>query len=644
MTAPIYNFGEFRLDGSRYELLRNGSSIKLERKPMELLLLLAESRGRLVTREEISERLWKGEVFVDTEHGINTAIRKIRTVLRDDSESPHFVQTVTGKGYRFIATVVKEYPEPSKSQAAIAEPESIPASVPAPAVTDEAAPTGHAGRQRRRIWIPIGGGIAVVVIGGLALASALGWDIFHRRQPAITSIAVLPLDNLSGDGNQDYFAAGMTDELTTMLAKDSTLRVTSRTSAMQYKGAHRPLRDIAKALNVDAIVEGSVERTGDHVHMTLQLIRAATDSHIWANSYDRDNNDTSTLPDEVAREIAGRLNRGEASAKPVKYVNPAAHDDFLQGQYLWYVGKNDEAGTYFEKAVASDPNYAAGWAGVSEYLSLKAMRGEGNAAEILAKAEAAARKSVELDDTSVLGHANVAAVLLFHHWDAVGALQEINRAIEFDPQDSQSLHLKAKILCATNRFDEANRVQELSTEANIFAHPGARAEIFNCTREFENAKKEGLLRLQEFPNAVDVLEELAYSYHWTGDDKTSVEYLALELKAEGDEELSKAVRKDAVKGGFRAAILDELDALKRGSLPMGRSPVHFALLFGMLRDKEDTIRSLTSAVDQHSPSLVFFLNTPFFDFLHDDPRFQALAKRVGLPYEPATVAVDQFQH
>ena len=475
LTAPIYKFGEFRLDGSRYELLRNGSSIKLERKPMELLLLLAESRGRLVTREEIAERLWKGEVYVDTEHGINTAIRKIRTVLRDDSESPHFVQTVTGKGYRFIATVVKEYPEPSKSQAAIAEPELVAASVPAPAVTDEAAPMGHTGRPRRRIWAPIGVGIAVVVIAGLALASALGWDIFHRRQPAITSIAVLPLDNLSGDVNQDYFAAGMTDELTTMLAKDSTLRVTSRTSVMQYKGVHRPLRDIAKALNVDAIVEGSVERKGDHVHMTLQLIRAATDSHIWANSYDRDNNDTSTLSDEAAREIAKRLKTQVATAVPVRYVNPEAHDDFLQGQYLWYVGKNDDAGTYFEKAVASDPNYAAGWAGVSEYLSLKAMRGEGNAAEILAKAEAAARKAVELDDTSVLGHANVAAVLLFNHWDAVGALQEINRAIEFDPQDSQSLHLKAKILCATNRFDEANRVQELSTEANIFAHPGARA-------------------------------------------------------------------------------------------------------------------------------------------------------------------------
>lgn len=629
MTAPAYKFGDFRLDGNRFELVRDGRRLKLERKPMELLLLLAEGRGRLVTRQEIVELLWKGEVFVDTEHGINTAVRKIRTVLKDDPENPMFVQTVTGKGYRFVATVVKEYTEPSKAQHLLQSEAQTAVVSPSSSI-----PPIQEKKTSRRIWISIATAVAVLAATTIEFAGPSGMRVFRLRQPAISSIAVIPLDNLSGDPKQDYYADGMTDELITMLARDSTLRITSRTSVMQYKGAHRPLRDIAQALNVDAIVEGSVELTGNHVHMNLQLIRAETDSHIWANSYDRDNNDTSTLPDVAAREIAAQLNKVAETAKPVKRVNPEAHDAFLRGQYLWYVGPNEESGKYFQKAVDIDPNYAAGWAGLSEYLDMRAMNGQGNSIEILAKAETAARKAVELDDSLVLAHNNLGASLLFNHWDAASALKEVNRAIELDERNSQALHLKAKILCAENQFEAANQVQAQSTAANPFAHPGARAEIYDCTRQYDKAIQEGQLRLRGSPTAYDILGVLANAYHWKGDDRRSVDYLARWYDARGNHEQSDVVRRAFREGGYRAVLEAELEFLEKGARAGTSLPVQLARLEAMLGQRDEAIEYLKEAADEHAPLLVFFLNNPCFDSLHNDKRFQAIATRVGLPYKP----------
>ena len=591
---------------------------------MELLLLLVENRDRLVTREEITERLWKGEVYVDTEHGINTAIRKIRAVLRDDPEKPRFLQTVTGMGYRFVARVEVEGPL------------TVQAPVEAPL---EQTPNAQATwlTAKNRLWLA--GGLSVVALGAVALLLA-GPRLFHRGQTAIGSIAVLPLDNLSGDPNQDYFAAGMTDELITMLARDSTLRVTSRTSVMQYKSVHRPLKEIAKALNVDAIVEGSVERTGDHVHVTLQLIRADTDTHLWADSYDRNNNDTSTLPDEAARAIAERLNHAAAGVARVRSINPEAHDDYLRGQYLWMVGRNEEAGQYFQKAVEIQPDYAAGWAGLSEYLDLKAMSGEGKTLELLTEAEAAANRAVELDDSLVLGHICVGAAVLFGHWDTAKALKELDRAIELDPQNSQALHLKAKILCAMDRFDDANAVQAKSTAANAFVHPGARAEIFNCTRQFGSAIQDAQLRLRDFPTSGDVLGELAESYHWTGHDKEAVESLARMFASEGKPELSEAARAAFGKGGYRAVVQSELIYFERIARTTGFSPVELSRFHAMLGDKNEAIRLLQVAADAHAPLLVFRLNDPAYDALHNDPRFRAVAQRVGLPYEGKPTATN----
>lgn len=271
MPGTIYEFGDFHLDCGRFELQRGGQSLRLERKPLELLIFLAEKKGQLATREEIAQRLWQSEVFVDTEHGINTAVRKIRHVLRDDADESRCIQTVTGKGYRFIAPLRIVAPEGSANPTPASQDKSISAEAEATQVSQPRRP----GHRRARIAILSAAALALLAV---SLFASFRW--MRSRRPAIASLAVIPLDNLSGDPAQDYFADGMTDELTTMLAKDSTLRIISRTSVMQYKHAHQPLKEIARALGADAIVEGSVARNGDHIHLNLQLIQAATDSHL----------------------------------------------------------------------------------------------------------------------------------------------------------------------------------------------------------------------------------------------------------------------------------------------------------------------------------------------------------------------------
>jgi TolB-like protein/DNA-binding winged helix-turn-helix (wHTH) protein len=359
MPGPVYQFGDFRLDCGAFELLRNGEPLRVERKPMELLILLVSREGQLVTRTEIAERLWSSEVFVDTEHGINTAIRKLRYSLRDDPDNPQFIQTITGMGYRFVAQ--------------IATPEGLSATEPVAATVPShrrevhfEEPKTAAPSRKPRFWIALSAVAAVLMttlfltIGPHSLAARL----FHRdARPTITSIAVLPLDNLSGDPNQEYFADGMTDELITTLAKNSTLRITSRTSVMQYKGARQPLPQIAQSLGVEGILEGSISRSNDRVHLTLQLIRAETDTHLWAESYDRDASGVVNLPVEASQAIARHLRSYVSPASPLeRTVNPAAHDAYLRGRYLWWSGQGDRGFSDFKRAIELQPDYALGWA------------------------------------------------------------------------------------------------------------------------------------------------------------------------------------------------------------------------------------------------------------------------------------------
>jgi TolB-like protein/DNA-binding winged helix-turn-helix (wHTH) protein len=628
----VYQFGDFSLDCGKFELCRKGRRIKLERKPLELLVLLVSKHGQVVTRDEIARCLWEQEVFVDIEHGINTAIRKIRQVLGDSSDLPRFVQTISGSGYRFIALVTAVEPSVTEPTQPAEDPVELP---PAPPEIAAAPVMSAATKSHHRLWVVTALGVCVLVIISILTLGPhpLAARFLERdTHAAIASLAVLPLNNLSGDPNEEYFADGMTDELTTMLAKDSTLRIVSRTSAMQFKDAHRSLPEIARALNVDAVLEGSISRSNKQVHMTLQLIRGDTDSHLWADSYDRDTNDVGMLPDNAARAIAARLNSLTPLQANARYVKPEAHDAYLRGHYSWVVGRNEEAGRYYQRAVDIQPDYALGWTGLADYYAMGAVGGAVDPLQALSQAEAAARKAIELDDSLPRAHATLGGMIFLNRGDDVQAVKELTRATELNFQDAENFHLHARVLCALGRYDEAIALQKQSTAINPFEHPGAMAEIYLCTRHFDAAISDGEMRLKDFPAAPDILGNLADGYHWKGRDKEAVEMLARQISARGDLPLSAAVRRAFETGGYAAVVRCQLAAVEKRSRSARVSTFELANLHGRLSERDETLALFEQGVNERDPLLLFLAQSdPAFDFLHGDPRYRSLIQKMGLP-------------
>ena len=631
VAVAVYQFGDFRLDRGRFELLRQGHSIKLERKPMELLILLATSNGRLVTRAEIAERLWDSEVFVDTEHGINTAIRKIRQVLRDNPEDPHFVQTVTGKGYRFVAPLVTVGAEEEDNAETVA---AGGATVPASTMESvDATALPHLGKPHLKLWLGIGGTIVVAV---LILAVTVGPHPLAARllrgnaQPAITSLAVLPLDNLSGDPGKDYLADGMTDELITMLAKNSTLRIVSRTSVMQYKGAHRPLPEIARALKVDGILEGSVSGSADRVHMTLQLIRADTDTHLWAESYDRSSNDVAALPGEAARDIANRLHRSLASTTPTRYVNPAAHDAYLQGRYLWYAGNIDAALPYFKKAVELQPDYALAWAGLSSYYGAGAMFGSLDPRQSLPQVDLTASKCLQLDPSASECYLNMAVDDLISKWNFDEALREVSRAIELDPKSAESYEIRSRILQALNRNEESIQAEKTSDELNP-TNPWGLTLTLWLARRYDDALTDVQQRVVATPRDPTMQLFLTAIYRGKGMDKESIQCLEKYYRYAEGPASAESLHRAFERGGIKAAVDWQIKFVKARAAKHYVSPVDLAELYAQRGDHEQTLALLEEAFRQHSPGLLWIQGDSAYDFLHADPRYRSLIQRIGLP-------------
>ena len=625
MPGPIFQFGDFLLDCGAFELLHNGHSVRVERKPMELLILLVSRPGQLVARAEIAQHLWSSEVFVDTEHGINTAIRKLRHLLRDDPENPQFIQTVTGMGYRFIAPVIT-VDEPSSEHAS--------ATAYVPGANDERErPDTAASAKPRHLWIVLSVSAAVLIpifvlsIGPHSLAARL----LHRGSSDITSIAVLPLDNLSGDSNQEYFADGMTDELITMLAKDSTLRITSRTSVMQYKGTHKPLPEIARALNADAILEGSVSRSNNQVHLTLQLIRAETDSHLWAESYDRSSNDVPVLPAEAARQIAGYLHRTSSDGIPMRYVSPDAHDAYLRGRFLFFANRIEEAEAYFQKAADLQSDYAPAWAGLASCYGASTMDGHHDPRVAYPRGDTTAARALALDPSLPEAHIAMAGLLFLGHWDWIRADEEVRRAIELDPSQAEAYHLRARILIAVGRGQEAIEVQKQQMERDPFARPWGMAETYYNVRQYDAAISDARLRLENSPNDVRLHYFIARSFFDEGKYKEASDALENRYRAVDAPQAAAAVRQAYQAGGYRAVVLWQLKSAEKEAKDHYLSPVNLARLHAELGQREPTLTLLEEGFQEHSPQILWIQTEKAYDFLHSDPRYRSLIQRIGLP-------------
>ncbi|HSZ00093.1 MAG TPA: winged helix-turn-helix domain-containing protein [Terriglobales bacterium] len=636
MSESQYKFAEFQLDCASFELRRQGRAqkserVSLERIPMELLILLLERQGSVVTRQEIVDRLWGKDVFVDTEHGINTAIRKIRQALKDNPEQPRFILTVTGKGYCFVAgeNGNQRSAAPSETPTVIPERQPRPSGSDVPERGPDAVVMPAVQSNRAKLAIVI----AICVVVAAILISFLRHRIVRANQASqIHSIAVIPLANLSGDAAQDYFADGMTDELITALAKNRNLRIVSRTSAMQYKGVKRPLPDIARELNVDGILEGSVSRVGNRVHTTVQLIHAPSDAHIWAESYDRDLSEVIFLPEELSQTIAKEVKAAVSPPTRQRSISPEAHDAYLQGLYFWYRGDFDHSKQYFQKAIDLQPDYAAAWAGLGDSYGVRA-GGDTPPQAAFAKNEEYSRKALELDDSVAEAHNSMAALYLFHAWDWNRAEAEAQRAIELNPNLAAAHHLRSYILFALNRNAEALQEQRQATEIDPFAQPWHLGRAYLYLRQYDAAINE--LSARAAVQKVDGIEFiLSDAYRFKGMNKEAARHLELGFLAEDDQHSAKAVRRAFDQGGYRAVA----EWLLRRDQDKAReeyvSPFFLALDYARLERKDDTLHFLEGAFEERSPEMVFLEKRPHFDFLHFDLRFQALVRKVGLPAAP----------
>lgn len=625
-SDDVVCFGLFDLDVKAGQLRKNGARVRLSQQPLQVLAVLVERPGEVVTREELQQRLWASDVFVDFDHGLNKSIQKIREALGDSAESPRFIETIPRTGYRFIAPVHGAARPPVAAnhvsqQRVIEKADEPPAK--------EKTPATEARRAKHSAWKWI------VALAACALLIAAGvWWLNDRRSHAvgpIRSLAVLPLENLSGDPAQDYFADGMTDELTTMLAKNSTLRVVSRTSVMQYKGAHRPLREIAQALGVDGVLEGSIERNGDKVHMTIQLIQSPSDSHVWAESYDRDAKDVVSLPKEAAVAIAKKLNSTAIPAADARSVNPEAHDAYLRGRYQWFLGSNEEAGKDFKRAVELQPDYALGWAGLAMYYGQGASGDDLKPEEAMPLMEAASVKALELDDTLPEAHLVMGWNYFFYKWDFTRADQELSRAIELNPGFAEAYHLRAKMYGALNRQDEAIAWEKKATEINPFERSFGLSHAYTLARRYDEAIADAREKLRSIPEDMALHWILWEAYRRKGDGKNATDELAKVMELWNAPEKAAAIRMAYAKDGYKGVVQWQLGDITKESKKHNIAEIYVATVMAQMGQREETLERLEHAYRVRSPELLFIQTDPAFDFLHGEERYRKIIQGMGLP-------------
>lgn len=645
-----YRFGPFEVHTGARELSKSGTKIKLRGQPYLILEVLLGHAGEVVTREEIREKLWPADTFVDFEHGLNTSVKKLRQVLCDSAEEPRYIETVPRLGYRFIAPV-EVVTERTQSTAEVPPTESAP--IPPPPNRVDPQPRQPSSSR----WRFRGLGFAAVVLFGIACivmfaksSGRMQW-LFTSSSGAVnaappgkrfSSIAVLPLENLSNDPAQEYFADGMTDELIGDLAQLGGLRVISRTSVMHYKGGSKTSPQIGRELGVDALVEGTVEREEDRVRIRVQLIDAASDRHLWAHNYDYEIKDVlllqSTAAYDIAVEIQGRVTQPPASSHSNggHTVQPDAYEAYLKGRYFWNERTEeglDKSIEYFQDAIAKDPAFAAAYAGLAGSYSL--LGSNALPPEVAReRARAAASKALELDPTSAEGHGELGLIEFYYDWNWKRAEQEFQRAIELNPSYATTHQWYSHYLRAMGRLpealEEAKQAQQsdpLSLSINTTL-----AARYRDLRQYDQAIEVLQRTLELDPNFAHGHELLASVYEQQGDLRSAIgEWRkAIELAKDNPTPLAHLGRAYALSGSQDEArkIVEQLRLTsKQHYVPAW----DMAVLFTGLGDADSAFRWLEESYTKRESQMPFLKVDYRLEPLRADPRFQNLLRRVGLP-------------
>ena len=627
-------FDSFEVDLHSGELRKNASRIRLQAQPFKLLVLLLANAGQVVTREEICRDLWPTNTFVDFEHSLAAAVNKIRDALGDSADTPKYVETLPKRGYRFIGKVKSEPPVvifPTETH----ESEGLAAVV---------APKAGISSTRMLVRaLAVALAVAALVAAALFIWKSAGERVAISSPPRIHSLAVLPVVNLSGDVGQDFFADGMTEELTTDLGKISALRVISRTSAMRYKDTKKPLREIARELNVDAVVEGTVARSGSHLRVTANLVQASPEKHLWAESYESEVGDALTLQGEiaqaVAREIQVKLTQQEqnllAAATP---VNPEAHDLYLRGLYSMRGAESARASEktikYFQQAIEKDPNYAVAYSALSRVYSVWIPGMTRSPRTLMPKAREFALKALTLDNTLADAHAVLGMIALFYDWDWSAAEKEYKQTMALNPNHVWAHERHARGLAAQGRKEEAiaeaKQVLALSPTPSEWDYP---IWVFILTRRYDLARERAQELLEVAPNWVWGHFELAQVDEQEGQlEEAAQEFLKADelfgMDSQRVTQLKVTLAKSGAKGYWKRTLENYKESAKSNYVPS----VLVAEACVRVGDKECVFEWLERGFEERDDLMINLKVEPVFDSLRSDPRFQDLVRRVGIPH------------
>lgn len=643
----FYEFGPFRLDSLKRRLTRDGELVRLTPKAFDLLLVLVEERGQTVEKDELLEKVWPGVVV--EENNLNQNITVLRKSLGDSRQDSQYIATVPGIGYRFVADVSSEggdLPPLSRRAEGATVDESgdksqLSSHAERAAVDQSGDKSPHSEEVRSNLFR-----YGLLVFIPLILA-ALAYAFYTREKlppVAISSIMVLPLENLSGDPEQEYFADGMTDALIGDLAKIGGLHVISRTSSMHYKGTKKSLPEIAKEINVDAVVEGTVQRSGDRVVIRAQLIHAATDRHLWVETYERPTRDVLDLQSEIAqaiaREVQIKMTPDEQARLTSRHpVRPKAFDDYLQGRFLYWnrrTGENlNRAINHFQNAIKEDPNFAQAYVGLADcYNALGAVQvGAMPPLDARDRAEEAATKALQLDPSLAEAYGALGYVKLFN-WNWTAAEQDFKRAIALNQNYANAHNFYASYLMSHGRLDESiaasNRARELDPfSLSISAQRGF---LLENARRYDEAIEQLRAVIRMDPDHYQTYWILGHTYAANGQHQEAI--AAAEKAVELSERTPGALGILGLAYGLadRKAdankILDELLKLNESRYV---TPAALVNVYIGLGDKERAFAWLEKAYQEKSNFVTFLKVFPIIDPLRSDPRFVDLVRRMGLP-------------
>jgi TolB-like protein/DNA-binding winged helix-turn-helix (wHTH) protein/Flp pilus assembly protein TadD len=621
----VVTFGAYEFSPYSGELRKEGMRVRLEGQPLAILQMLLGRRGELVTRDELQAKLWPGDTFVDFEHSLNAAVKRLRGVLNDSADQPRYIETLARRGYRFIAPVnTTEAGSEHAASVAIPSAEQVSRNV-----------------YVRRLRLQ-----AVVALFVVAVAVWYWREWRHGLTtpagPVIHSLAVLPLQNLGGDQSQDYFADGMTEELIGRLSRIHGLRVISRTSAMHFKNTQLSVPEIAKMLGVDAIVEGSIVREGRQVRVHAQLIRAATDEHIWTEEYQREYRSLLDVQAEVARSIAEQIEvsltpEDRARLASTHPVDPEAYENYLKGRYYFNQRTADALNksiASFQQAIAKDSDYALAYSGLADAYAMLGFRGGFPSKDALSHAKTAALKAIELDDTLAEPHASLAFIAETHEWDWTTAKREYKRALELNPGDARAHNWYAGYLTYVGRFEDGISEAKRARELDPLSLPinNALAGRLLAGSHYDEALRQVQETLELDAHFAPAHQTLAWVYLHSGKKQEAIREFqnALQLSGTDDTDLELDL-------GFAYAVTGKQDEARRilakleklheqGVVPSGS----VAILHGALGESNEAFAWLEKAYEEHDPQLTYIKAGRRFEPLRKDPRFGQFVHRVGL--------------